>query len=205
MWQRRSKMIDNDDPERKAPGETGPGAAGGDPPAAPGLERLETLFERSPVALTLADSARPDTPLVLANTAFLTLTGYDRDEVIGLNCRFLQADLDNAAARAEARAVIAARGQGQIVFRNRRKDGEPFDNLLFLQGLADRGGGSRYVLGSQFLLEPSVTERRIDRHLAQIDAAVARAVETQETLRAEQRRMFANAAHAVANAWLALR
>ena len=192
-------MIDNDDPERKA------SRPAGGAPADAGLGRLEELFERAPVALTLADTAQPDTPLVLVNGAFLRLSGYERDEVVGRNCRFLQSDLPNDDARAEARAVIAAGGQGQIVFRNRRKDGEPFDNLLFLQGLVERRGGCRYVLGSQFLLERSVTERQVDRHIAQIDAAVARAVESQETLRAEQRRMFANAAHAVANAWLALR
>ena len=208
MWQRRLRMIDKDDPERKAPGRgerTDGGEAGWPEGDAPGLARLSELFERSPVALTLADLRQPDVPLVLANAAFLELTGYGSDEVMGRNCRFLQADLPNETPRAEAREVIRACGQGQIVFRNRRKDGEAFDNLLFLQALIDRGGGSRYSLGSQFLLEKGVTEGRIDRHIAQIDAAVARAVETQATLRAEQRRMFANAAHAVANAWLALR
>jgi PAS domain S-box-containing protein len=209
-------MIDNDDAERKARRpEPGRGAAGdigqeaaedGAGPVVPeGLERLAELFERSPVALTLADTTLPDQPLVLANAAFLDLTGYARDEVTGRNCRFLQAGLPNDAARAEARQVIAACGQGQIVFRNRRKDGEEFDNLLFLQGLVERGGGTRYFLGSQFPLDRAVTERRIDAHIAHIDTAVARAVESQQTLRAEQRRMFANAAHAVANAWLALR
>jgi PAS domain S-box-containing protein len=187
-------MIGNHDDEGKAPRE------GPDP-----LERLRGLFGRSPVALTLADATQPDCPLVIANPAFLRLTGYTHEEVIGRNCRFLQADLDNETARAEAREVIAQGGQGQIVFRNRRKTGEPFDNLLFLQGLADRAGGARYVLGSQFELQDSVTERRIDAHLRHIDAAVARAVEAQATLRTEQRRMFADAAYAVANAWLALR
>ncbi|MEM1428574.1 MAG: PAS domain-containing protein [Pseudomonadota bacterium] len=170
-----------------------------------GLDRLEELFERSPVALTLADLTAPDVPLVVANSAFLDLTGYHRHEVVGRNCRFLQNDLDNMEARAEVREVLARNGQGQIVFRNRRKNGEAFDNLLFLQALIERDGQTRYFLGSQFLLEPSTTEKRIDSHLAQIDIAVARAVETQKSLRAEQRRMFANAAHAVANAWLALR
>ncbi|MEE4120633.1 MAG: PAS domain-containing protein [Paracoccaceae bacterium] len=202
-------MIDKDDPERKARRSgtardaTADAAAAGE--RSPGLGRLAELFERSPVALTLADTTLPDAPLVLANAAFLDLTGYGRDEVAGRNCRFLQADLPNDEARAETRQVLASGGQGQVVFRNRRKDGEAFDNLLFLQALVDRGGGSRYFLGSQFPLDRSVTERRIDAHIAQIDAAVARAVEAQETLRAEQRRMFANAAHAVANAWLALR
>ena len=187
-------MIDKDSSEGKAPGE------GGDD-----LGRLRELFEKSPVALTLADARLPDMPLVVANAAFLDLTGYDRDEVMGRNCRFLQADLPNDDARTEVHAVIARGGQGQIVFRNRTKSGEDFDNLLFLQGLEERYGTARYFIGSQFLLEPSVTERRIDSHLAHIDAAVARVLESQNSLRVEQRRMFANAAYAVANAWLALR
>lgn len=198
------RMIDNGDSEGKTPR---PVLDAGDhaPASDAGLERLADLFEKSPVALTLADRSKPDAPLVLVNSAFLDLTGYDRDEVLGRNCRFLQDDLPNDDARAEARAVLEHGGQGQIVFRNRRKDGEPFDNLLFLQGLVERRGGTRFFLGSQFLLDPEVTERRIDAHLAQIDTALARAVESQANLRAEQRRMFANAAHAVANAWLALR
>jgi PAS domain S-box-containing protein len=197
-------MIDNDSNDGKTPRPV-LDAAEGAAASGPGLERLSELFEKSPVALTLADAAQPDAPLVVVNNAFLDLTGYARDEVIGRNCRFLQADLPNDAPRAEARAVLLNGGQGQIVFHNRRKDGEPFENLLFLQGLVSRRGGTRYFLGSQFLLDPAVTERRIDAHLAEIDTALARAVAAQADLRAEQRRMFANAAHAVANAWLALR
>lgn len=202
-------MIDNDEHEGKGT-RRDPAAHRADDAATglsldPELERLDELFERSPVALTLSDTEQDDMPLVLANSAFLKLTGYQRDEVIGRNCRFLQTDLPNVTARAEAREVIRHAGQGQVVFRNRRKDGEVFDNLLFLQALVDRGGGARYFLGSQFLLDPQVTEGRIDSHIGHIDAAVARAVETQTRLKAEQRRMFANAAHAVANAWLALR
>ena len=170
-----------------------------------GLARLAAMFDKTPVPLTLADAARPDLPLVVANVAFLRLTGYWRDEVIGHNCRFLQADLPNADARAEARACIAETGARQIVFRNRHKDGTRFDNLLFMQALVERDGRARYFLGSQFPLDATVTENSIDRHVARIDKAVADAIETHSGLRAEQRRMLANAALAVANAWLALR
>ena len=169
------------------------------------LDRLVEIFERSPIALTLADASAPDLPLVIANRAFLDLTGYARDEVLGRNCRFLQGDLDNVLARGEVRDCIALKGSCQVVFRNRRKGGEAFENLVFVQALIQRNGEAAYFLGSQFLLDTSVSELRIDRHLAEIDAAVGQAVAKLEHLRAQQRRMLADAAHAVANAWLSLR
>lgn len=169
------------------------------------LDRLVDIFERSPVALTLADGTDPELPLLVANRAFLDLTGFAREEVIGRNCRFLQADLENVTARAEVRDCIAQNGSCQVVFHNRRKGGEAFENLLFVQALVQRNGEAAYFLGSQFLLDTSVSEQRIDRHLAEIDAAVGQAVAKLEHLRAQQRRMLANAAHAVANAWLSLR
>ena len=50
------------------------------------------------MAMLITDPRQPDNPIVFANEAFLRLTGYERDEVIGQNCRFLQGpDTDSAA------------------------------------------------------------------------------------------------------------
>ena len=43
---------------------------------------------RMPMLIT--DPRQPDNPIILANQAFLDLTGYPAEEVIGRNCRFLQ-------------------------------------------------------------------------------------------------------------------
>ncbi len=40
--------------------------------------------------ITIADPSRPDAPLIYVNDAFLQITGYTREDVIGRNCRFLQ-------------------------------------------------------------------------------------------------------------------
>lgn len=45
---------------------------------------------RMPMVIT--DPRRDDNPIVFANKAFQDLTGYERDEIIGQNCRFLQDD-----------------------------------------------------------------------------------------------------------------
>ncbi|MEM9247800.1 MAG: PAS domain-containing protein [Pseudomonadota bacterium] len=169
------------------------------------IERLREMFDRSPVALTLADALQDDAPLIVANRAFLDLTGYSRSEVIGRNCRFLQSDLDNETQRAAIRDSMQHHAQREVVLRNRRKDGTVFDNMLFLNTLVDRNGQARFFLGSQFLLERQTTPMQIDRHIHFLDAAAERALEATHLLRAEQRLTLANAAHAVASAWLTLR
>jgi PAS domain S-box-containing protein len=47
-------------------------------------------FHATRMAMMIADARRDDTPIVAVNDAFLELTGYGRDEVVGRNCRFLQ-------------------------------------------------------------------------------------------------------------------
>ncbi|MDT0681724.1 PAS domain-containing protein [Roseicyclus sp. F158] len=170
----------------------------------PALERVSEMFDRSPIALTLADTRRDDVPLILANQSFLDICGYSRDEVVGRNCRFLQSDLDNSAARAELKEALAAGTNCQVVLSNRRKNGEIFDNLLFMQALQDREGTPIYFIGSQFELERNVTKEGIDNHLGHINDAVRSVIETQSQLRSEQRRMLANAAFNVASAYLSL-
>ncbi|MET3666660.1 histidine kinase dimerization/phosphoacceptor domain -containing protein [Caulobacter sp. 1776] len=82
------------------------------------------------MAMLVTDAAQADNPIIFANDAFLKLTGYDRDEVIGRNCRFLQGpDTDPRAVQALHEAVAA--GQDITVeLLNYRKDGSTFWNVL---------------------------------------------------------------------------
>lgn len=68
----------------------------------------------------------PDNPVVFANGAFCRLTGYDREEIVGHNCRFLQgAETDPETVRLIGDAVRRVQAL-EIDIRNHRKDGEPF-------------------------------------------------------------------------------
>ena len=109
------------------------------------------LFERSNISLTIADFTQPDCPLVGANAAFLELSGYDANAVIGHNCRFLQPEGGAGPVRARMRRFLKQADEldGKFLIPNVTKQGEPFLNLVYMAKL-QRDGETKLVLGSQF-------------------------------------------------------
>ena len=62
---------------------------------------------RMPMLIT--DPSQPDNPIVFVNAAFSSLTGYDRDEIIGRNC--VGAACSGPSTRAGLCAIILARAR----------------------------------------------------------------------------------------------
>jgi len=82
--------------------------------------------------------------------AFADLTGYDREQVIGRNCRFLQGPNTDAGSAPRIRACLAV-GQGCVEWIvNYRRDGTMFWNLLFISPVHDLDGRLLYFFGNQF-------------------------------------------------------
>lgn len=116
--------------------------------------------------VVLTDPKLPDNPLVFANANFLEATGYERHEILGRNCRFLQfrpdgtrdteqPGFDGRPGIEELRRAIAAGEPAIVVLRNYKKSGEPFYNELFLTPVLDRKGDVAAFIGVQ----NDVTER----------------------------------------------
>ncbi|GBF95420.1 hypothetical protein Rsub_08382 [Raphidocelis subcapitata] len=63
---------------------------------------LATTVERIQQNFCISDPSLPDCPIVYASDAFLDLTEYPREEVLGRNCRFLQVDVSASTAAADA-------------------------------------------------------------------------------------------------------
>ncbi|HEX3918329.1 MAG TPA: PAS domain S-box protein [Caulobacteraceae bacterium] len=104
---------------------------------------LGPLFDSlvlSSQAFFIADLAQPDQPLIFANQAFETLTGFPLAEVLGRNCRFLQTPRTDAEAVARMRAAVAERRPITVELLNRRKSGEPFWTCVNITPLADPTG-----------------------------------------------------------------
>ena len=118
----------------------------------PGLipQVLAKILDACVNGVTLADPDLPDMPIVYANKAFETISGYSQEEVVGRNCRFLQGEDRNQEGRFLIRQAIEDCQPIEVTLRNYRKDGELFYNHLALTPLFDREGKLIYYLGVQY-------------------------------------------------------
>lgn len=102
----------------------------------------------TPMAMIVTDARQADNPIIFANDAFLALTGYRRDEVIGRNCRLLQGPDSDPAAVARLRDAVAASEAIALDILNYRKDGSMFWNALYLSPVRDKAGEVAFFCAS---------------------------------------------------------
>ena len=112
-------------------------------------ELAATAFERTRMPLVVCDARKPDLPIVLANYAFLHLTGYTAEEVLGRNCRMLQGPATSPITVAEIGAGIADEREVNVEILNYKKSGEQFWNRLHLSPVHGDDGQILYFFGSQ--------------------------------------------------------
>ncbi|MNY78030.1 Blue-light photoreceptor [compost metagenome] len=68
------------------------------------------------------------------------MCGYDHDEIIGHNCRFLQNKDRSQEARFEIAEAIKNGENCVVEIRNYTKDGQLFYNQLYLSAVKDLSG-----------------------------------------------------------------
>jgi PAS domain S-box-containing protein len=100
--------------------------------------------------VTLADPDLEDAPIVYANKAFETMTGYSQAEIIGRNCRFLQGADKDQEALTTLRDALSRHEHIEVTLRNYRKNGDLFHNKLNITPLRDNKGNVIYYLGVQY-------------------------------------------------------
>ncbi len=109
----------------------------------------DAMIENSATAAVLTDPRQPDNPIVSCNAAFIRLTGYAREEIIGRNCRFLRGAGTEVELTDTLRAAVVARQPALVEIRNYRKDGTPFRNAVMIAPIFNADGEVEYFLGSQ--------------------------------------------------------
>jgi len=111
-------------------------------------------------AFAVCDATQHDIPIVYCSDVFERLTGYTKHEILGRNCRFLQAPDGKIQAGIKRKYVddrsvlrikdmINQRQEMQISIINYRKGGQPFMNLLTMIPITWDSEEIKYYVGFQ--------------------------------------------------------
>ena len=113
------------------------------------LETKRRALEEAPVGITITDPQQPDNPMTYVNDQFVEMTGYEREEAVGVNCRFLQGPETDEESIGELREAIAADEPATVELLNYRKDGTKFWNRVSISPICDETGDVTGWVGFQ--------------------------------------------------------
>jgi diguanylate cyclase (GGDEF)-like protein/PAS domain S-box-containing protein len=111
------------------------------------LKLRNLAIESSVNAILITNNRLPGQPIEYVNPAFERITGYAANEVMGLNCRFLQGADRSQLEVATLREAIRNGREAQVVLRNYRKDGGVFWAELSISPLRDTAGEVTHYVG----------------------------------------------------------
>jgi PAS domain S-box-containing protein len=117
---------------------------------------LSLMIGSSPIAAVISNPRLPDNPIVKCNEAFVALTGYRGEEIIGHNCRFLSGKGTEPWLTEMLRNGIRRRQPVMVEILNYKKDGTPFRNAVMVAPIFDAQGELEYFLGSQVEIPENV-------------------------------------------------
>jgi PAS domain S-box-containing protein len=127
----------------------------------PGLDGRGNVFfaavEMTRMPMLVTDPNQPDNPAVFVNKAFLDLTGYEEEQVLGRNCRFLQGKDTDPQTVKEVRNALEEHRAVAVDILNYKANGKPFWNALFIGPIFDKAGKLLYYFASQL----DITRRRV--------------------------------------------
>lgn len=132
------------------------------------LRQKTRALDSAPIGITIADPSQEDNPLTYVNERFTEATGYDEDESVGRNCRFLQGDGTDPEQVAKLRTAIDQVKSTETTLRNYRKDGTEFWNQLSITPVRDEDGALESFVGFQKdITERQNNKKKIQTHLVQ--------------------------------------
>jgi PAS domain S-box-containing protein len=129
----------------------------------------ESMIRASPIAAVISNPRLPNNPIIACNEAFIKLTGYQRSEIVGRNCRFLRGEQTEPWITDTLRAGIKAQQAILVEILNYKKDGTPFRNAVMIAPIFDSSGDIEYFIGSQVEIGEDVAEARLSRKPAALD------------------------------------
>ena len=110
---------------------------------------------RTRMPMLVTDATLPGNPIVFANQAFVDLSGYSMDELLGQDPHFMNGEgTDPEAIRRYQAAILEGRDETLEILQH-RKDGTPFRAMLFASPVDDGQG----TVTNHFLSYLDITRR----------------------------------------------
>ncbi len=133
----------------------------------PDPEEIVRAIEDAPVGISLSHASLPDEPLVYINDAWEDITGYDREQALGRNPRFLQGPGTDPEVTEAIGDAIGNEVPITVEVQNYRRDRTPFWNELTVAPVRDDDGEVTHYVGFQ----NDVTDRKTAEIVAEDRAA----------------------------------
>ena len=125
---------------------------------------LMSTIVNSPIASIISNPRLPDNPIVGVYKAFCELTGYDPDEILGRNCRFLAGPATEPWLTERIHRGTLNRKPTLVEILNYKRCGTPFRNAVLVAPIFLPDGELQYFLGSQVELDDDSTGLLSSRH-----------------------------------------
>ena len=113
------------------------------------LEIRNRALEAAGSGIIIADALQPNLPIIYCNQSFTKMTGYEKAEVLGKNCQFLQNDDKDQPQIKVISIAIQKSKPCRVTLRNYRKDGTQFWNDLTITPVKDKTGKTTHFIGVQ--------------------------------------------------------
>lgn len=143
---------------------------------------LRASIVNSPIASVISNPRLPDNPIIAVNQAFCDLTGYEPDEILDRNCRFLAGPATEPWLTERIRQGTRDRKPTLVEILNYKRDGRPFRNAVLVAPVFLPDGQLAYFIGSQVELDEEAIGPSSNRH--------HHAVEVVRTLSPRQRQVL---------------
>jgi PAS domain S-box-containing protein len=142
---------------------------------------LAAALNASSNGVVITDHRQPDQPIIYCNKAFELLTGYSKKEIIGHNCRFLQAQDRSQESILQIKEALRKGEHCQTLIKNYKKNGRVFWNELMISPVKDASGNITHFVGIQNdVTKRVVAELQMEKQRDQLDEKVRERTNTLE-------------------------
>lgn len=106
---------------------------------------LVRSINNSTTGFVITNALMEDNPIIYVNDSFCEITGFERKELIGGNCRILNAKNRNQEAIKAVRECIKNGTGGSFLFKNFKPNGECWYNYSTIDPVVENGFVAKFI------------------------------------------------------------